>query len=67
VDQSSGGKKNCTVYSFFYLFFSIIVINVIISSISFIALLNCLYLNPRVFPFVHFSFPYHCRGKGRGQ
>ena len=29
----------------------------IISSISFVVLLNCLYLNPHALPFVHFSSP----------
>ena len=48
----SGGEKNCTVYSLFYIFIIIIVIiititSIIIStSISFVTLLNCLYLNP---------------------
>ena len=46
VDQSSGGEKNCSVYSLFCIF--IIIFIIIITSInssitiSFVALLNCL-------------------------
>jgi len=47
-----------------------IIIIVIISSIynsisiSFVAFLNCLYLNPGVLPFGHFSSPSHWEGRG---
>jgi len=61
LNQSSGGQKNCIVYSLFCIVVIIIVIIItissIISTISFVALLNCLYLNPRVSPFVCFSSP----------
>jgi len=65
VHQSSGGEKNCTGYTLFCIF--IITIVIIITSIStissinisFVALLNCLCLNPQVFPCVHFSSPSH--------
>ena len=42
----------------------IIIIIVVIgsSSISFVVVLNCLYLNPQVLPFVHFSS--HEGGRG---
>ena len=52
------------MYRFFCIFIIIIVIIIIRSSIStsVVALLNCLYLNPRVFPFVH-SAP-HASGGG---
>jgi len=44
--QSSGGEKNCIVYSLFCLFIIIIVFIIInSSSISFVVLLNCLYVN----------------------
>jgi len=35
-------------------------------SISFVALLNCLYLNPQVFAVIHFSAPSRC-GERRGR
>jgi len=54
-----GGEKNFIVYSLFCIFIIIIIIITIIIGISFVALLNCLYLNPRVLPFVHFSSPSH--------
>jgi len=64
VNWSSGGKKNCIVYSLVCIFIIIIIIIAIssrsisiISSISFVVLLNCLYLNPHALPFVHFSSP----------
>jgi len=68
VNRSLGGEKNCVVYTLFCIFIIVIVIiitiiNIIISSsISFVVLLNCLYLNPKVFPFVHFSSPSCCEG-----
>jgi len=64
VNQSSGGEKNCVVYSLFYIFMIIIII-VSSSSIFFVVLLNCLYLKLRVLLFVHFSSPSHCGGRGR--
>jgi len=63
VNQSPGGKKKSVVYSLFCIFIIIISVSV---SIYFVALLNCLNLNPRVSPFVHFSSP-PCWGKGRGE
>ena len=48
MDHSLSGEKNSIVYSLVFIF--IIIIIIIISSsnisISFVALLNCLYLNP---------------------
>jgi len=55
VDQASGGEKSCIVYSLFLLF--IIVIINSSSSISFVALLNCLCLNPGVTSFCPFLLP----------
>ena len=48
VDQSSSGEKNCTVYSLFCIFIVIIdlIVTIISISFSFVALLNCLCLNP---------------------
>jgi len=54
MNQSSAGEKNCIVYSLVFIFIVIIISNSCISSItmsmsisiSFVALLNCLYLNP---------------------
>jgi len=67
--RALGGEKDCTVYSSFCIFIIIIVIiTTIIStiiSISFIVLLNCLYLSPRVSPFVHFSC-LSCWAEGEG-
>ena len=40
VNRSSSGKKNCIVYGLFCIF---IIISI---SISFVVLLNCLYLKP---------------------
>jgi len=63
VNRSSGGKKNLIVYSLVCIFIIIIIaissrsIN-IISSISFVVLLNCLYLNPHALSFIHFSSPF---------
>jgi len=48
--------ENYTVYSLHCKFIISSIISVSIS-ISFVTLLNCLYLNPRVSPFFHFSFP----------
>jgi len=39
--------------------------SIINSSISFVVLLNCLYLNPQVLPFVH-SPPHPTVGEGEG-
>jgi len=49
------------LYSLFCIFISVII------SISFVVLLNCLYLNLQVFPFVHFSSPSCWGRKGRGE
>jgi len=57
ANQSSGGEK--IAYSLFCIFTIII-----ISNISFIVLLNCLYLNPQVSLFVHFSSPPCWGGRG---
>jgi len=70
VNWSSEGEKNCIVCSLFCIFIIIVVIIITIisssSSISIycVAILNCLYLNSRVSPFVHFSSPSHWRGRG---
>ena len=64
-----GRWENCIVYSLFCIFI-IIIITVDTSSsgsIYFVVLLNYLYLNPRVFPFIHFSSPSCWGGKGRGE
>ena len=65
VNQSSGGDKNCVLHSLFCIFIIIIIISSsgISINISFVALLNCLYLNPWVLPFVHFSSSSHWGGK----
>ena len=52
-------RKNCIVCNLFCMF--VITIFIII---SFVVLLNCLYLNPWVLPFVH-SPPHPTGGKGR--
>jgi len=54
--------EKCIVYTFFCIFIIITLVSnnrdiSIISSISFVVLLNCLYLNPWVSHFVHFSSP----------
>jgi len=43
-NQSSGGEKNCIVYSLFCIFVFIIIIIIIIIPF-FVVFLNCLYLN----------------------
>ena len=71
MNQSSAGEKNCIVYSLVFIFIVIIISNSCISSItmsmsisiSFVALLNCLYLNPWFSSVVHFSSP-SCWGWG---
>jgi len=60
VIQSLGGEKNCILYSLL----CIIIIIITIVSISFVTLLNCHYLNPRLFPFIHFSSATCWGGKG---
>jgi len=71
ANQSS--EKNCIVYSLFCIFIVIIVIIAIISgsiisiSIYFVVVLNCLYLNPRVLPFVYFSSISCWWKNGRGE
>jgi len=73
LDWSLGGEKNCIVYSLFCIVIIIIIIIILSSSItnsisiSFVALLNCLYLNTRVSPFSPFLLPIPLRGKGRGE
>ena len=71
ANWSSSGEKNCSVYRLFCIFIIIVVIIIVISSsnisISFVALLNCLYLNPQVLPFVHFSSPSLCGRTARGE
>jgi len=53
---SKFGEKNCIVHSLFCIFIIITIIIISSSStISFVAFLNCNYLNARVSPFVHFS------------
>jgi len=66
ANLSLGGGKNCIVYSLFCIYIIIIVVTIIIiiSSISFVVLLNCLYLNPPVSPFVHCYSLSHWRGRG---
>ena len=69
ADQSLGGEKRRIAYSLFCIFV-IIIVTIIISiissvSISFVAFLNCLYLNPRVPPFCPLLLPIPLWG-GRG-
>ena len=70
ANRSLGGEKNCIVYSLFCIFITIFITIIIVSSssssssISFGVLLICLYFKPRVLPFVHFSSPSRCRGRG---
>jgi len=68
TNQSSGGEKNYVVYGLFCILIItiiIIIVSIINSSISFVALSNCLYLNPRVSPCVHCSSPSQW-GEGEG-
>ena len=70
ANGSLGGEKNCIIYRLVCIFSIIIIIITIIStissiSISFVALLNCLYISPRVIPFVHFPSPSRWGGMGR--
>ena len=44
MNRLLGGVKNCIVYSLFCIFITIIISSSI--NISFVVLLNCLYLNP---------------------
>jgi len=59
-------RKN--VHSLFCIVIIIIIIIIIITIISiiiyFVVLLNCLYLNPRVSPFAHFSSPFFWGRRG---
>ena len=57
--------ENMLLYIVCFAYF-IIIINISVISISFVALSSCLYLNPRVSPFVHFSSPSRCGGEGGG-
>jgi len=52
--------------NYYYHYYYILIISSVSISISFFALLNCLYLNPRVYPFVHFLLPIPLGGKGEG-
>jgi len=61
--QSSGSEKNCIVCSFFCIIIIFITLSI---SISFVVLLNCLYLHPRVLPFVHSPPHLTVRGEGKG-
>ena len=63
ADQLLGGEKNGIVYRSFCIVMTIVIITNS-SSIYSIALLNCLYLNPWVFPFVHFFSPSCWEGGG---
>jgi len=54
-------RKYCIVYCLFCIF---IIITSSSSNIAYVALLNCLYLNPRVSSFVHFSSPPLWGGRG---
>ena len=56
-------EKHCIVYSLFWIFSS----SSNSSKTAKEILLNCLYLNPRVLPFVHFSSPSLWEGGGRGR
>ena len=58
MDRSLGAEENCI----FIIIIRIIIIIIMSISIYFVAMLNCLYLNPQVLPFVHFSFPSRWRG-----
>jgi len=71
ADQSLGDEKKCTAYSLFCIFIVSIIIVIIrlvnVSSsisISFVAIINCLYLNPGVSSFVHFSSSSYRGGRG---
>jgi len=64
ANQLSGGEKKCIVNSLVCIFFIISSSSSSSSNTSFVVLLNCLYLNPQVLPFVHFSCP--SLGGGRG-
>ena len=63
-------QKLYRLYSLFGIFIIIIVVVIIIisviisNSIYILALLNCLYLNPWVYPFAHFSSASHWGGGG---
>jgi len=63
VNQLLHGEKNCIVYSLFCILITAIII-IIVISITFIVLLNCLYLSPRVSPFVHVFSPPRWQGRG---
>ena len=67
VNHLLGGEKNCVVHSLFCMFILIVIIIIISNSstsIYVVVLLNCLYLSPWVFPFVHFS-AQPCWGGGK--
>jgi len=60
-NRSLGGEKYCILYRLFGIFFII----VIVINISFVVLLSCLYLNPRVLLFPLFSS--HATGVAEGE
>ena len=57
-----GWWEKCIVHSLFCI--SVIITVTSSVSISLVILLNCLYLNPQAFPFIHLSSP-SCGGWGR--
>ena len=77
ANQSWGGEKNSIIHSLVWISIIIIFIIIIIiiststsvisTSISLVALLNCLYLNPQVSTFISFSPPILLRRKERGK
>jgi len=69
ANWSLGGEKSCIVCSLVCIFIIIIIVFIIIGCISsyFVVLLNCLCLNPQVFPFCPFLLPVLLEGKGRGE
>ena len=58
-----GWWENCVLYSLFCIFIIISSSSSSNSSVSFVVLLNCLYLNPWILLFVDFSSP-SCWGEG---
>ena len=71
MNRLSDGEKICIVYTLFCILFIFIIITVIStsitssSSISFVALLNCL-SQPMSFPFRAFSPPHPTGGEWEG-
>ena len=62
--RSLGGEKNCIVYSLLWLFTISIISSSISSIISFVVLLNFLYLNQQVSLFMYFSSFSHWGRRG---